>query len=328
MSRLEQTFLRGTKFLVGAVLLATCAMVTAAEKDKPITIVGITLFEDLFFKDVVEGMKSAAKKNGVNLVLANANSNLATEEKIIDNYIKLGVDAIVLSPVDVNKSVIALRRAHDKGIKVVAYNETANADFLVSTIASSQKQLGASTGEAAHKYIVEKLGGQAKIAILAFDSLLPKQSDARVQGFLSTATQGLPGVNIQTRQSAWIAEKAIGVAGEIIKANPDLDIIYAANEGGTVGAQLAVKSAGMAGKIKVFGTDASKQEVNMLLAEDGILHAVTGQQPFGMGEEAVNAAVKAVKGGTVEKSITAPGILLTRDAPETIKKHKAKLESQ
>ncbi|MBK6906616.1 MAG: substrate-binding domain-containing protein [Rhodocyclaceae bacterium] len=138
----------------------------------------------------------------------------------------------MLSPVDAHKSVAALQRAHDKGIKIIAYNDTVNAEFLVSTIASNQRQLGMSTGEMAHKYISEKMGGRAKVAVLCFDSILPTQSDARVQGFLTTVTHGLPGVQLKVRKDGWVADKAIAVAAEILKTNPDVDLIFAANEGG------------------------------------------------------------------------------------------------
>ena len=63
-------------------------------------------------------------------------------------------------------------------------------------------------------------------------------------------------------------------------------------------------------------------------ADDDVLQAVTGQQPFGMGQEAVEVALKAIKGSLVEKVITVPGIQLTRDKPDDIKRHKAKLEAK
>ena len=308
--------------------LSAAFTLRAGELEKPVTVAGMVLFEDLFFKDVEQGMKAAAKANGANFLLANVNSNLQTEERLIDSYIKLGVQAIVLSPADVNKSAVALRRASDKGVKIIAYNDTLNADFLVSTISSSQRQLGASTGELARKYIVDNLGGRANIAILCFDALLPKQSDERVQGFVTTVTQGLPAVHVVTRQSAWEADKAIAAAAGILKDYPDIQMIFAANEGGTVGAQLAVKNTNMGARVKVFGTDASRQEVNMLLASDDVLQAVTGQQPYLMGQSAVEAALKAIKGEAVPRAITVPGIQLSRNQPDQVLRYKARLDAQ
>ena len=159
--------------------------------------------------------------------------------------------------------------------------------------------------------------------MLCFDSLLPAQSDARVRGFLDAATKGLTGVTVVSRQDAWEAGPAIKKADEILKAHPDIDIIFGANEGGTIGAQLAIKNAGKGDKIKVFGIDAAKQEVDMLLAGDGILQAVTGQQPYDMGVKAIIAAVKATRGQAVDKTVVIPGILLTRSKPQDIRTFRA-----
>ena len=48
-----------------------------------------------------------------------------------------------------------------------------------------------------------------------------------------------------------------------------------------------------------------------LLADDNILQATTGQQPFQIGVKAVEAAVDALKGQPVEKKLSLPGVLLT-----------------
>ena len=312
-----------TQFLgLLALLLGTLAQ--AGEAPKPLSVAGITLFSDVFFTNVTAGMKQQAQREGVNLVLAQSNHDVAEEARLIDGFIKLGVNAILISPTDVNKSAPALQRAYDKGVRIVVYNNTLNASFPSATVGSSQGQLGMSTGEAARNYIIRKKGGKARIGILCFDSLLPGQSEARVQGFLSQVTKGLPGVQVLARKDAWEAAPAIQVASEMIQAHPDLDLIFGANEGGTVGAQLAVKSAGQAERIKVFGTDAARQEVDMLLAPDDILQAVTAQQPFEMGARAVAAAVRAVRSTEAgDKTITVPGILLSRDQPQVLHDFKA-----
>ena len=114
--------------------------------------------------------------------------------------------------------------------------------------------------------------------------------------------------------------------GDVFTANPGVTIVYAANEGGTVGAVMAVKNAGKAGKVAVFGTDTSEQLADFLLDDSNILHAITGQRPFEIGSMAVEAAVKVVKGEKVEKKVSLPGFLLTREKPDEIKQFKDRLK--
>ena len=64
----------------------------------------------------------------------------------------------------------------------------------------------------------------------------------------------------------------------------------------------------------------------VLLNDDGVLQAITGQQPFEIGSMAMDAAVKALKGQTVEKKASLPGVLLTRGKPDEIRTFRQRLK--
>lgn len=300
-----------------AVLMLTTAVWANGQKDadEKLTIAGIVFQDDQFFNVIQQGMQAAADDLGVDLFLANSNNKPEKEMELVNTYITRGVDAIVISPLSETVSVTALKRADEKGISVITYNSPLGADFPASYINSSQSELGASSGKQAREYIESELGGNAKVATLAFKSQLPEISDMRVNGFLNEITD-LPGVEIVSQQDAWLAEMAVAKAGDIMTANPDLDIIYAANDGGTVGAVMAVKNSGK--KMVVFGIDASEQLATFLKADDNILQATTGQQPYQIGYQTVEFAVKAIKGEPVEPTVIVPGLLLSRENPEGI----------
>lgn len=288
-----------------------------------IVIAGIVFQEDQFMRVVQQGMKKAADDYQAQLMLANSDNRLDKEIELINTYISRGVDAIAITPLSETGSVSALRNADNNGITVVTYNSPLDADFPVSYINSSQSELGSSTGEAARKYIETELSHKdtIKVATLAFQSLLPEISDMRVNSFLNEIT-GIPGVEIVAQQDAWLAEDAVSRGSDIITANPNLDILYAANDGGTVGAVQAVRNAGKEDQIKVFGIDASEQLADFLLAPDGVLMATTGQQPFEIGYLSVEYAVKAIRGESVDPEVIVPGLRLVREDPEGVKQFK------
>ncbi len=207
----------------------------------------------------------------------------------------------------------ALERARAKGITVIAVGSSVGKAGVVQSFKkSSDKDIGLSTGTAAAKFITERLGGKANVAILAFKSLLPGQSNDRTGGFLENAAQGTQ-LKVVAEQDAWLPEKAVAVAGDILTANPDVNVIYAANEGGTVGAMQAVKNAGKQGKVFVFGTDGSEQLARGLLASDNVLQATTAQQPFIVGSSGVRDALAVLKGTAVQAEETIPVKLLARN---------------
>jgi ABC-type sugar transport system substrate-binding protein len=288
-------------------------------------IAGIVFQEDQFFRLILFGMRDAAEKGGAEFFAANSLNKPDKEMQLVNTYIARKVDAIVISPLSRKASQAAIKRANDKGITIITYNSTIDADFPASYIESDQFDLGAQTGRAARKYIEENLGGKAKIAILAFKSQVPEQSNQRSDGFKSEVTK-LPGVRIVAEQDAWLAEMAVKKCGDILIANPDVNIIWAANEGGTVGSVMAVKNAGKAGRVAVFGTDTSEQLISFLLSEDNILQAITGQRPYEIGSMAVEYALKALRDEPIEKKVSMPGILLSRDNPQAVREFERNLK--
>ena len=281
------------------------------------SIAGIVFQQDQYMRGVQIGMERATAQSGDQLLSANSDSKLEKESRLIDTYIARGVDAIVLTPLSVDASVTALKKARDAGVVVVTFGTTVQGDLAQASITSSDTDIGRGTGQAAVAFLKELGGGdKVKIGILAFKSLLPEQSNSRVNGFLSEVEDY---VDVVSQHDAWLAEKAVAVASDILTANPDIQVLYAANEGGTVGAVQAVKRASLDGKVFVFGTDGSEQLARMLMNDDNVLQAVTAQQPLEVGRLAIEAAIQLIDGKDVEKDISVPVLPLRRIDPEGVK---------
>lgn len=309
--------------LVTIALTAGLALPALAED---MTVAGIVFQQDQFFRTIQMGMEKAARDAGVELLSGSSESLPDKEIGLIDTYVARGVDAIVISPISADASIPALQRAADAGVKIVTYNSNINSDLPVSYLNSNQRDLGLSTGKLAAAFVKDKLGGSAKIGTLGFKALLPEISADRVDSFVEEVSKGNK-IEIVAQQDAWLADKAVQVAGDMITANPEMTVIYAANEGGTVGAVQAVRNAGKQGKIFVFGIDGTLQLMDFLADPDDVLQAVTAQQPFVMGEMAVKNAIAAAKGETVEKTVIVPVLGLSRTDPEGAAAFKAGLEA-
>ena len=316
------------QLLTTAVAAIAIGLTSAAANAGDKLIAGVVFQQDQFFNGIELGMKSAAAKaGGIELLLGNTESRPEKEASMVDTYVTRGVKAIIISPISPKGSIPALKRAADQGIKVVAYNTfNMNWDFLAANLSSNQADLGGTTGKAAAAFIKDKLGGKAKLALLGFRSQGAEASDLRINSFLDAAKAGGNQVTIAAQQDAWLAERAVAVARDIITANPDIDMIYAANEGGTVGAVQAVRNAGKQGKIFVFGIDGSEQLADFLLDKDDVLQAVTAQQPFVMGSQALQAALDVIDGKQVDKNANVPVLGLTRADPAAVQSYKDDLK--
>ncbi len=310
--------------LAATAFLATTA-ISAPAMAQDRTIAGIVFQQDQFFRTIQMGMEAAAEEAGATLLQGNSESKPEKEVQLIDTFVTRGVDAIVISPISATASAPALQRAKDAGVTIVTYNSAVEGDIPVSYLNSSQRDLGATTGAAAAEFINAELGGSAKVATLGFKALLPEVSADRVDGFIEAVEAGGASIDVVSQQDAWLAEKAVSVAGDIITANPDLNVIYAANEGGTVGAVQAVRNAGKEGEIYVFGIDGSEQLADFLMDEDNVLQAVTAQSPFEMGSMAVKAALDSLDGNPVEAEVVVPALGLNRNDPDAVQAFKDSL---
>ena len=78
---------------------------------------------------------SSAKELGAEVNVQNANGDVEQQKKQIDYFIKKNVDVIVIICIDPEELVDSIKKAHDAGIKVIAYDRpipNAGVDLYVS----------------------------------------------------------------------------------------------------------------------------------------------------------------------------------------------------
>jgi ABC-type sugar transport system substrate-binding protein len=90
---------------------------------------------------------------------------------------------------------------------------------------------------------------------------------------------------------------------------------------------MAVRGSARAGKIVVFGTDASEQIANFLLVPDGILLAVSGQQPYLIGRETVEMALASCSGEQVPRNVTVDSFMLERGSASAVSDFLSRLKA-
>jgi ABC-type sugar transport system substrate-binding protein len=218
--------------------------------------------------------------------------------ELINTYLTQGVKGIAIAPLSKDASVAALRAADAAGMKVTLTNiDLNNAEFIVGGFSSNDKINCLAVGKTAAEIINAKFPGKTvKIAIVQFKGLLPDQSAARVAGYLEALDQGGVKYEIVADQDAWLQDTALAAADAILTANPELDVIIAVNDGGTIGSAQAVVNAGKQDKVLVFGHDGSEQIASMILDPNNPLQAVVAQDPYGQGYQAMTLLINAING--------------------------------
>ena len=314
-------------------VLCVCAF-AAVSADDQLTIAAINLQEDQFSSWCALGYQAAADDYGVKELHAISNGDMGRENELVNTYATQNVDGIAIMPASETASHQTLQRIKDQyniPISLLNVEMPEGFDYAVGSATTSHDALGRGSGKAAAEFIKENLGGNAKIGIITFKSQYAEPATERMEGFLDEVRAINPDIEVVAEAEAWVQDMGIQAAGDMITAHPDLNVIFACNDGGTVGTVMAVKNAGKAGQIYVFGIDGGEQQIEMLRSEDNILQAVTAQDAFQMGYDTMETLIKYLRGELAEdeigQTIWIPGKVLSRTDPDSINEYEELLLS-
>jgi ABC-type sugar transport system substrate-binding protein len=294
---------------------------SAGRKDERIVFGATGLQEDQFTRVLQNGYRDKAKELGIEILVSNSQQSIEKEAESINNFIQAGAKAVIIEPCNPDASVAMAKQASDRGIPVFACAIPINADFVIASSLNDNHDLGFSTGMEAVGFLDQQFGRSRtiKAALLGFDAQDPYGSGGRIDGFRDAVKDFT--IDYVARGDAFLPDRAIAVATDILTANPDLDIFYCASEITVLGAVTAIKSSGRAGKVFVFGVDCSVQIADMLLADDNVCQAVTAQDPYLQGQYAVQTMYDYVINGKApsEKHRKVDGTLVTRRDPDGVR---------
>ncbi|SEI19736.1 monosaccharide ABC transporter substrate-binding protein, CUT2 family [Rhizobium tibeticum] len=266
----------------------------------------------LFFNQMNEGAQKAADAAGAKLVIFNANNDPAAQNSAIETYIQQKVDGLAVVAIDVNGIMPAVQQAAAAGIPVVAIDAILPEGPQKAQIGVDNAKAGADMGKFFLDYVKSNMDGKAKYGVVgALNSFI---QNVRQEGFEKTVkgVEGVTTAGVVDGQN--IQDNALAAAENLITGNPDMNAVYATGEPALMGAIAAVESQGKQSGVKIFGWDLTAQAIAGIDA--GYVTAVIQQDPSAMGAAAVDALKKISDGGSVDKTISVPITIVTKENVE------------
>jgi ribose transport system substrate-binding protein len=262
-----------------------------------------------YYIAIGEGIKSAAAKTGVEtfMLAPQSGSDINGQMGMIQDAITRNVSAIILSTHDEAAAAPLVKKAVDKGIAVIIVNSD-----IAAFPTPIHGVVGYSQRKGTHKlgdYFLGKLGGKpATIAVI--EGLPGYHSTERVGGFID-AVKGKPGITIKASiPGGWNVEGGNTAAMDLLQANPDVNVVFAANDYMIMGAALAAKSLGRSGMI-LLGNDGDTAALEEIRA--GTITATVNTTPFVMGEIAFQVTLDALKGKFPGGFVETPTQIVDKD---------------
>ncbi len=274
-----------------AAICAVAASAGAAFAQEEITILGsVPSLSFPFFVHMLNQIKVEAQAEGVGLIESDGQNSAPKQTGDVEAAIVQGVDAIVISPLDVNSLAPAVEQAVGAGIPVVTIDRRVDGvDGILAHVGADNVKGGEAQAEA----VMAAFPDGAKIFHLQGQPGAGPAID-RNQG-VHNVLDGKDEYEIIFEQTANFARaEALTVTEAGLAANGKPDVIIAANDDMALGAYEAVAAAGY-DDVMIYGFDALPEA--LVAVRDGALAGTVEQFPGEQSRTAVRIAVAKARDG-------------------------------
>lgn len=270
--------------------------------------IGVTMLsmQNEFIVNVSDEMTKKAEELGVELITVDAERSALKQIEQVESFIAQKVDAIVMNPCEVEASSPAVAKALAAKIPIINVNSETSAKpsaFVGSDDVES--------GRIAMKFIADKLGGKGNV-VMMHGYMGQAAQLKREQGAREILKQ-YPGLKLIAHQTGeWDRAKSMSLMENWIQSyGKDINAVFAQNDEMGMGAVNALTAAGMKEKVVVVSIDAIPDALQAV--KKGTLDATVFQNAQQQGAQAIETAVKLIKGQTADKEVLIPFQLVTKD---------------
>lgn len=233
-------------------------------------------------------------------------SNNASEMTTqLDDLKTWGADAIVAFP-QWEGMEVPIQEAIDEGIEIVNFDIEIDVDGVYRVTGDNEEM-----GKLGADYIVEKIGTTGTVVVLDVPSS-GSVAQLRKKGFEDRMKEIAPDVKIVTYATEFTREAGLNDMSDILTANSQIDAVFSMDDETSIGALQAISEAGRK-DIKVITGGGGSQEYFKMMPENEEIWISSALYSPDMVEDAVETALKILKGEEVKKVVVIPTQIVDRE---------------
>ena len=273
-----------------------------------------------FFLAIKGHWERLADKYGFELKVYDGRFDAGTVQKLVDDVISDGPDAVAFAPLDSAASVGQVKRMLDAGITVVTYNVQPT-EVVAPRVFANDYDGPLVVGCNAARYFKETFGDKPAVIGVVDFPILPQVQD-RKNGFLKGFLSLVPTATVaQAVDGGATIDKANPAAADMLQAHPEINVIFGINNDSSLGALAALRAADAYNAD--FGVVASVDGSAPIMAELGNpaspLKAESGYPPYDFSIATLNLLAAAVEGKADQDTQVVVGYPAIEPTPEGIK---------
>lgn len=272
----------------------------------------------MWWEVVHSGAKKAGQDLGYSITWIGPEQETDREKQIqvVDDAIIMKSKAIVLGPNDKKALVRPVLKIKDAGIPCVIIDSAVDvSDANYVSFVATDNYLA---GRDAARTLAAAINNQGNVILTKFIQN-SASTDARAEGFKQTLAKEFPNIKIIDEQysTAGTVEDARQKTLDMLTRNKNAVGLFSVNQPSSVGAFKALQAQGAAGKVKMVGFDSDPILLDGI-AEGGV-EALIVQNPYEIGYQGVKAAVDALEGKNVPKTLPIPSMTIDKKNLEEMK---------
>jgi ribose transport system substrate-binding protein len=263
-----------------------------------------------FWDIMARGIRQRAGELGYRMDVYSAENDAKRELQNLVRAIKDKVDGLIISPTNSSACATLLKLAERAGIPVVIADIGTDSGKYLSYISSNNREGAYLIGQVLARRL-HALGWQnGRVGIIS----IPQKREngkARTAGFMQAMEEaGIKGGDLR-QQVNFSYRETYDFSRELIDAHPDLRALWLQGSDRYQGALDAIRDAGRQGQILLICFDAEPEFLDLI--PQGTLVGAAMQQPFLMGEMAVNTMDAHRRGQAVEKEQQLPILAISAE---------------
>ena len=264
---------------------------SGGDGDKGVIGVSVADQKSLFYVAEVAGIEDEAEKQGYEVKILSANNDSSAQVKQVNDLLTQQIGALIFTSQDSTAAAAGVRAADEAGVPVVAVDQRPEeqevADLLATYIATDSVK-------AAYElctWMFDQIGGKGEIAIL--HGVLGSTAEIQRTEGCENALAENPDIKVVAEETAnWDETEAFKATQNILTAHPELDAVFGESDAMSMGASKAAKDAG----VEIFSVGIDGFPTMFDAIESGLTQATMAQQPYMMGQLAVQNAIALMEG--------------------------------